>query len=172
LLDRLIDFLLEGLNLLRFWIVLNPYEAGVQIRLGKFKKVLEPGFHWLLPFGIDQTLHEHTVPRTHTLGDQSVTTLDGKGIGFQAVITYQVNDIKKALMDVEDSDHAIQDSCAGNIAHVLAGYTWADINGKFDEVMDAVTKTCRARGWKFGLEIKSVQCATITTVRTYRLLNK
>jgi regulator of protease activity HflC (stomatin/prohibitin superfamily) len=170
--DKLVDILLQFMELFKFWIVLNPYEAGVQIRLGKFKKVLEPGLHFLLPLGIDSTLHEHTVPRTHTLGDQSITTLDGKQVGFQAVITYQVNDIKKALLDVEDSDHAIQDSCAGNIAHVLAGYTWEDIQGKYDEVVDAVTKTCRSRGWKFGLEIKSVQFGTMGFVRTIRLLNK
>jgi regulator of protease activity HflC (stomatin/prohibitin superfamily) len=170
--DKLVDIVLQFLELFKFWIVIEPFEAGVQTRLGKFVKVLEPGFHWLLPLGIDRTTHEHTVPRTHKMGAQSITTLDGKQIGFQAVITYQVNDIKKAILDVEDSEHAIQDSCAGNIAHILAGYSWPDILVKYDEVTEAVTKACRARSWKFGLEIKSVQFATLSTVRTIRLLNK
>jgi len=171
MIDRLVEVLLQFIELFRFWVILPPYEGGVLIRLGKFVKVLEPGLHWILPMGIDRTEHEHMVPRTHTLGDQSVTTLDGKQVGFQAVITYKVRDIKVALLEVENSEHAIQDSCAGTIGHIMAQCTWDDIV-KGEEVMDKVTTACRKRGFKFGLEITSCQFATLSLVKTIRLLNK
>jgi regulator of protease activity HflC (stomatin/prohibitin superfamily) len=169
--DRLVDILLQFLELFKCWAILEPYEGGIQTRLGKFVKVLEPGFYWLLPFGIDRTEREHMVPRTHSLGDQSVTTLDNTQVGFQAVITYKVRDIKVALLEVEDSEHAIKDSCAGTIGTVLAQCTWDEIRQSTD-VLEKVTAACRKRGFRFGLEITSVQFATMGLTRTLRLLNK
>jgi regulator of protease activity HflC (stomatin/prohibitin superfamily) len=168
-LDKLVDLIINCLDLLRFWVVLQPYEAGVQTRLGKFIRVLDPGFHWLIPFGVDQTFHEHTVPRTTHLRDQSITTADGKQVSLAAVITFQVRDIKKCLLEVEDADHAIFDSCAGAIAHELATMTWAEILSG-DSATDRATTACRKRGFRFGLEVISVQFATLALTKTIRLM--
>lgn len=147
-----------------------PYEAGVQLRLGKFIKKLEPGrLHWMIPFGIDQFEHEHIVPRTHSLSAQSVTLKDGKQVGFEAVITYKVRDIEVALLEVENSDHAIQDSCAGQIAHTIMMCTWTELV-ESEEWNDRVLKACRQRGFKFGLEITSVQFSTLALIKNLRVL--
>ena len=167
--DRLLDTILQFIDLFKFWVVLDPYEAGVLLRLGRFIRVLEPGFHWLIPFGVDRYLHEHTVPRTHSLMPQSVTLTDGKQVGFEAVITYNVRDIKVALLEVEDSEHAIQDSCAGTIAHTVAKCTWQEIVDT-TEWENRVLKACRLRGFKFGLEITGVQFSTMALIRTIRLM--
>lgn len=108
MLDKLVDFIVQCITLFKFWAVYQPYEAGALLRLGKFIRVLEPGFHWRYPFGIDQCLVEHTVPSTHSLGDESATTADGKSIGFHAVITYRVRDIAKALLEVDNVHHAVR----------------------------------------------------------------
>jgi regulator of protease activity HflC (stomatin/prohibitin superfamily) len=170
-LDRLVDLLVQCLGLFRFWIVMAPYEAGVLLRLGKFVKILEPGFHWAIPFGVDQYEHEHTVPRTHTLLPQSVTLVDGKQVSLEAVITYKVRDIKTALLEVEDSEHAIHDSCSGTIAHSIMKCTWLELV-ESEDWEDRVLKACRARGFKFGLEITNVQFSTLALTKTLRLLGK
>lgn len=168
--DRFFDFVIQFAELFRFWVILEPYESGVQTRLGKFVRVLEPGLHWLIPFSIDKTVHEHTVPRTHQLYDQSGVTLDGKQIAFQAIITLQVRDIKKALLDVEDSEHAIKDACAGTIAHELSRLLWCDIVGESTDAIDKITAACRKKGFKYGLEIQNVQFSTMSLSKTIRLL--
>lgn len=170
--DKLVETLLQFAGLFKFWVVMAPFEAGIQLRLGKYVKTLDPGkIHWMIPFGIDQYEHEHVVPRTHSLQTQSVTLADGKQVGFQAVITYKVRDIKVALLEVEDSEHAIKDACAGTIAHTVSRCTWHEIMESEDWV-DRVTTACRKRGFKFGLEITSVQFATLALVKTLRILNR
>jgi regulator of protease activity HflC (stomatin/prohibitin superfamily) len=169
--DRLVDTLIGFIDKFAFWVVIEPWEAGVLTRLGKFHRVLEPGFHWVIPLGVDHIQCEHTVPRTHSLADQSITTVDGKQVGFQAVITYKVRDIKAALMDVEDGEHAIKDACAGTISHTISRCTWAELVESEDWI-NRVLKACRQRGFKFGLEITDVQFATFSLVKTIRLLNQ
>jgi len=167
--DRILDFVIQFAELFKFWIILEPYEAGVQTRLGKFVKVLEPGLHWLIPFSVDKTLHEHTTPRTTHLRDQSVTTTDGKQISFAAVITHQIHDVKTCLLEVEDAEHAIYDSCSGAIAHELSNMSWAEVI-EGDNATDRATKACRKRGFRYGIAVNSVQFATLALTKTIRLM--
>jgi regulator of protease activity HflC (stomatin/prohibitin superfamily) len=169
--DRFVDIVLEFISLGKFWIVLEPYEQGILLRLGKFVRVLEPGLTWLIPLGVDYVLSESVVPRTHSLPDQSCTTVDGKQIGFQAVITYRVNDIKKALLDVHHHEDAIRDSCAGTIGHILSTREWKEII-ESEDVVERVTLACRKKGFRWGLEVTAVNFATLSLCRTLRLLNK
>lgn len=170
MLDRLVDLVVSCIELFRFWQVVAPFEEGVQIRLGKFNRILASGLHFVLPFGIDHCIIQCVVPTTHSLGDESITTKDGKSIGFSAVVTYQIRDIKKALLEIEDVTHAVRDACSGEIGRVLRESTWEEILAS--EMLDKLTMACRKRGWKYGIEIMSTQLAGISLVRSIRLMQK
>jgi regulator of protease activity HflC (stomatin/prohibitin superfamily) len=170
MLDRLIDFFVSCIELFKFWAIYEPFEAGVLLRLGKFVRVLEPGFHWRIPFGIDQCLSAQTVPTVHSLGDESSTTTDGKNIGFHAVVTFQIRDIKKALLDVSEVTHAVQDACAGEIGRVLRESTWSEVMAP--DMLEKLTIACRKRGFRFGIEVMAVQLAGVSLVRSIRLMQK
>jgi regulator of protease activity HflC (stomatin/prohibitin superfamily) len=149
------------------WVVIQPFESAALTRLGKYKRNLEPGFHWCLPFHIDRVWHENITPRTSDLMGLAVTTSDGKAIGFDAVVTWKINDIRKAMLECTDLHDAIQDTCAGQIGTTLTGRTWEDI--KDGKPLEELSKACRARGWKWGVEIVSVQLKGVTPVKTFRL---
>lgn len=168
--DRLIDLIMASLEMLRPWVVLDPFERGVHLRLGKFLRVVEPGFHWIIPLRIDHILFESIVPTTHTLGDQNCTTKDGKQIGLQAVITYKVRDIEVALLEVNHHEDAMRDSCIGTIGQVISTFTWEEIMSG-DAVQDKITKACRQKGFKYGIEVMAVQFASLGLAKTLRLLN-
>lgn len=170
MIDRLIEFLISGIELLKFWHVLAPYEEGVQIRMGKFRRTLGSGIYWVLPFGVDHCLTQCVVPTTHSLGDESSTTKDGKSIGFHAIVTFQIRDIKKALLDIEDVHHAVLDACNGEIGRVLRESTWAEILSS--DMLESLTAACRKRGFRYGIEIMSVQLAGVSLVRSIRLMQK
>lgn len=166
--DRLIDFLLESLKMFQFWVVLDPYERGILLRLGTFKQVLDPGFHFLVPIFVDRVIAENVVPRTHRLTGLATTTTDGKAVGFDAVITYRISDVVKAVLEAERVEDAIADSCAGLICTHLAGLSWDKI--VHEGAPESLTKVCRARGWKWGVEIQSVQLVGTALVRSIRLM--
>jgi len=169
-LDKLVDLLISCLELLRFWIVLDPYEQGVLLRLGKFVRVLDPGFHFLWPLRIDHVLYECVAPSTHSLGDESVISTDGKSVGFHAIVTYQVRDIKKAMLDIEDVNHGVRDACLGEIGRVIRESSWAEITAP--DILDKLTAACRRRGFKFGIEIMAVQLGSLALVKNIRLMQR
>src|ERR1700689_4453007 len=154
MLDKLLEILKEIWNDLVPIQIINQYNGGVQLRRGKMVRVLEGGWYWKVPFA-DTILIEHVVPRTERLTGLATTTADGKAIGFDAVITYRISDIQKALLEVNDLKDAIADTCAGIIGTELNNAVWSDI--VHGNTVDSLTKACRARGWKWGVEIQLVQ---------------
>lgn len=170
MIDRLVEFFISFVDLFRFWIVLEPYEKGVLLRLGAFVRVVEPGFHWIIPLGVDHVIHENVCMRTQSLGDLGTTTKDGKQIGYHGIVTYRISDITKAMLEVEDAQDSVKDSCSGTIGAFLTGCTWEQILTD-PETMDRMSAACRKKGWRWGIEIINVQLAGVSSVRTIRLMN-
>ncbi len=167
MLDKLLDILREIWNHLIPVDIVHPYCGGVQLRMGKFLRTLEGGrWYWKIPFA-DAMLTEHVVPRTERLTGLATTTSDGKAVGFDAVVTWRISDVQKAMLEVSDLKDAIADSCAGIIGTELSNSTWnAIIHG---EAVDTLTAACRKRGWKWGVEIQLVQLTGVAPVKNLRV---
>jgi regulator of protease activity HflC (stomatin/prohibitin superfamily) len=149
------------------WVVIHPYQRGVLLRLGTFVKVLEPGFHWILPLGIDEAPGLNVMLKTHRIPGLATTTKDGRQVGFDAVVSYRITDVQKALLEVDDVQDAIIDTCAGIVGTTLADNTWEEL--LHGAAIEGLTKACRQRGWRYGVEILGVQLTGLALVRTIRL---
>lgn len=169
--DRLVDLIIQFMHLFHFMVVLPEYEKGVQLRFGKFVRVLEPGLHFIVPFAVDEIMREAVVPTTHSLGDEATCTKDGKTAAFHAVVTYQVRDIRKAMLDVNDTDHAVRDACAGEIGKLMRERTWEELQHS-EALLDDLTAVCRKRGFRYGIEIMSVQLASLALAKNIRVMQR
>lgn len=165
--DKLIDLCLQFIELFRFFIVIDEFERAVVLRLGRFHKTLEPGFHLLLPFNIDNALTDNVVPRTVNLGAQGLTTKDGKTITTSAVVTAQISDVRKALLEVENVNQALMDSCYAAIGDLVVAHDWDLVRSP--EFAETCTKACRKQARRYGIEILRVQLADLTPSRALRL---
>jgi regulator of protease activity HflC (stomatin/prohibitin superfamily) len=166
--ERISELIAQFSGLFKFWEIIHPYEGGLVLRQGIYSRDLKPGYNWIIPFGFEHTITEHTVPRTSRIHSMSTTTADGKTIGFEAVITWKINDLHKSLLEVSSLKDAIADCCMGVIGTELAEQSWEEIlHGRFIEQLGA---TCRKQGWKWGVEILRVQLTGVAAARNIRLL--
>lgn len=167
MLDKLLDFLASIWHELEPIKVMPPYSGGVQLRMGRLLRVLDSGgWYWKIPF-VDNVIEDFIVPRTERLTGLATTTGDGKAIGFDAVITYRISDVQKAILEVHDLKDAIADSCAGIIGTELSNRSWADI--VHGDTVEELTAACRKRGWKWGVEIQLVQLTGVAPVKNLRV---
>jgi regulator of protease activity HflC (stomatin/prohibitin superfamily) len=167
MIDKLIDLIISIIDLFRFWQVIAAYQRGIVLRLGVFHRELEPGLHWIIPFGIDHVLDDNVVPRTVALGAQSLVTNDGHTVAVSPVVTARIRDIQKALLEVEGVDHALVDSCSAAVAEHVARSTWDELRAEASA--KTLLKECRQQAFRYGIEIIRVQLAEITTCRVIRL---
>jgi regulator of protease activity HflC (stomatin/prohibitin superfamily) len=166
--EKLVEMLAQFGELFKFWEVVHPYEGGLVLRLGIYNRDLKAGFNWVIPFGVEHTITEYTVPRTSRTHSMSTTTKDARTVGFEAVITWRINDLKKSLLEVSSLKDALQDCCMGVIGTELSESSWDDIvHGK---TIDSLTSSCRKQGWKWGVEVIRVQLTGVVAAKNIRLL--
>src|SRR5271155_2711404 len=146
MLDKLLELLASIWHELLPIKVMPPYSEGVQLRMGAFRRVLKSGrWYWKEPF-VEDVIEDFVVPRTERLTGLATTTVDGKAIGFDVVVTWRISDIVKAILEVHDLKDAIADSCAGIIGTELSNVTWEHI--VHGDTVEALTAACRKRGWR------------------------
>lgn len=171
MLDRLFDFLREFITLFRFAVVVDVFEQGVILRFGRLHKVLvEPGFYWLIPFGVDRPITENAALEARNLPAQSLTLRCGTSVLAAPVISYRMADPVKFIVEVDDADSAITDVARGTIREVLCQMTWDEITATDSPVLDQMTKAVRKEARRFGIEVTRVTLADLAKVRVLRLV--
>lgn len=166
--EAFIDFLKSFIHLFRFWIVLDPYEKGVQLRAGKFRMILIPGWHFMWPGGWDRAIVLNVVPTTIELGLQDVYSKDGKSVTLLAILLWQITDIKKITLDVEGAEDALTDSASGYITEMIESHNWDEIRKPdFPRKLKPQIQQ-QAREW--GIRVRKVQFASCTTPKHIRLI--
>lgn len=159
MIDRLIDLFLQFLEAFRLIYVVDEYERGVVLRLGKFHRELEPGWHWVIPLFVERVIVDNVVPRTMNMGSLNLTTSDGVQIGIGVIVTARIHNIQKALLGVEGVDDAMRDVCYAEIASVVHSHTWQDLQS--EDINEKLLKACRPRAFTYGIEIIRAQISDL-----------
>ena len=150
-------------------VILRCYEAGVLLRLGKYKHDLKEGWNWKIPL-IDEV---HTVVATvdtFHISPVDITTADAKQVSVEPIIKFTISDPKKYLVDTNDADSNIHDICRGVVADYLTDITWDDLKKKttLTAIKNALKKECD----EMGAVISKVYFGRIVTTKMYTVFKE
>jgi regulator of protease activity HflC (stomatin/prohibitin superfamily) len=166
--DKLVELIMNWIDQLLPVVIIPSYEEGVQLRFGKFKKVLHPGIHFKLPFG-DEILHQHVVVTTLSLPAQSLYTLDKQNFVVKGVVKYKIADVKTFLLEVYDAKDALSDMTMSIIKNIVISIPAEKcIDPELDNLL---TKKARVEAKKWGVDIQQVTLTDVAPIRSYRLIN-
>ncbi len=167
MIERILDFIIEILSDLKFWVVIPHYDMGIQLRLGKHYKTLSPGIHWKIPF-VDQILTHMVKTKTINLNEQTLTTLDNKQIVIKAVIKYEVSNVEKLLLEVNDAPDAVSDMTQGIIRNVVITKNFDLLNDQ--DFSKEVLSKARIESERWGIKILAITITDLAQIRTIRLM--
>lgn len=170
-LEKLVEFLFGWIKWLRFWVVVDIYERGCRYWLGIPDKVLQPGIHFIVPFGLHQVTKENVVPNTK-LVDVRTPTADGIEVVGELVVGWSITDVTKFLNEVEDAETVLLNLVAPTARKVLATRTWEQLYKTDPEALDQeLTRMARARKpGLYGVKVEWVELSELSRSRTIRLL--
>src|SRR3989338_7305518 len=101
---------------------INEYERGIKFTLGKFTKVMAPGWRLIIP--IFQSMQKVDIRvKAVDVPDQEAITEDNISIRINAVIYYRVAAADRAILQVENFYYAVSQ---------LAQTTMRNIVGEMD----------------------------------------
>src|SRR3989344_7752255 len=87
-------FILFGLR------IVDQYERGVVLTLGKYTGTRQPGLTWLF-IGIQRMMKVDLRIATVDIPQQEVITKDNVTVGINAVVYFKVENAEKAMLEVQ-----------------------------------------------------------------------
>ncbi|WP_457614600.1 slipin family protein [Methanopyrus sp.] len=140
--------------------IVNQYERGVLLRLGKYVGTKEPGLNFIVPF-IDKMIKVDLRIITQNVPAQEVITKDNVPIKVDAVIYYRVVDPVSAVLNVEDYREAVFNLAQTTLRSVLGEVDLDDILTKREELSERIREIMdeKTEGWGVhvtGVEIRDV----------------
>ncbi|WP_244833085.1 SPFH domain-containing protein [Clostridium sp. BJN0001] len=141
--------------------IVNTGYLYVVERFGQFDKVLEPGWHFILPF-IDFVRRKvSTKQQILDVPPQSVITKDNVKISVDNVIFFKLLNAQDAVYNIEDYSSGIVYSAITNMRNILGNMTLDEIlsgrdtiNQNLLSIIDEVTDA-------YGIKILSVEIKNI-----------
>lgn len=166
--DRLIELLKQFGRLFLFWDIINPYDGGIVLRLGKFRRNTKPGLNWIWPFLIERVISVRTATQTLVVGPQSLMTTDGKTIVVSVVATCRVSDPKTFIIAIEGGISALDDAATGAVSELIMKHSLDELRemNLNLRLSNAIKKL--AEPW--GVTVDRVQVQDFTIMRSLRLL--
>ncbi|WP_315121658.1 SPFH domain-containing protein [uncultured Clostridium sp.] len=141
--------------------VVNTGYLYILERFGQFYRVLEPGWHFTIPFADFVRKKVSTKQQILDIEPQSVITKDNVKISIDNVIFYKVMSAKDAVYNIENYKSGIVYSTITNMRNIVGNMSLDEvlsgrdkINNELLEVVDQITDA-------YGIKILSVEIKNI-----------
>jgi len=162
--DKLVDLLVRfSMDILPF-VIVEQWNGAVQLRYGKFIKVLYPGIHFKIPF-FDSIIECPVITQSVNLPSQTLTTLDDESIVLKSIIRYRVSNIQTYLLGVMHANDVLIDTTQGMIRDVVELTTWDDLV----DVNETITNKVKEYVVRWGIEVEAVTITDLGLVKSFRI---
>lgn len=147
-------FMLAGVR------VINQYQRGVVLTLGKFSGIRAPGLRVVVP--IFQTMTTVDVRSTPIdVPKQEVITKDNVTVGVDAVVYFRVVDAPKAVLETTNYIYATSQFAQAALRDVTGNVDLDDLLAKRDEISLQIKQIVDSETDKWGIDVENVKVQNI-----------
>lgn len=139
---------------------IGEYERGIKFTRGKYTKILEPGWHLIIPIfqsykKIDIRVKVIDVP------EQDTITKDNVSIKINAVIYYNIFDAKKAVLSVENYAYAVSQLAQTTMRNIVGSVTLDELLTERDSISTSICSIVDKATDVWGVKIENVELKDI-----------
>ena len=140
---------------------INEYERGVKYTLGKFSKIMNPGWNIVLP--IFQSYDKVDI-RTKAVDDpeQEAITKDNVSVKINAVIYYKIFDASKSVLAVENYYYAVSQLAQTTMRNVVGSVTLDELLSEREKLSDQICQIIDAATDPWGIKVENVELKDVS----------
>lgn len=138
----------------------NQYERGVKFTLGKFTKMVDPGWRLVLP--IFQSMQKVDLRlRTVEVPSQDCLTKDNISVAVTAVLFFKVDDASKAVLNIENFFYATSQLAQTTMRNVVGEVTLNDLLSKREQQSEKIRAAVFDMIKAWGVNVVNVELKDI-----------
>ncbi len=139
----------------------NQYQRGVKFTLGRFSKMVNPGWRIILP--VFQSMTKVDI-RTKAVDVpyQEAITKDNISAKINAVIYYKVVDASKAILEVENFWFAVSQLAQTTMRNVVGAMELDELLANRDAAAQQIQHIIEKITLAWGIQVESVELKDIT----------
>jgi regulator of protease activity HflC (stomatin/prohibitin superfamily) len=136
--------------------IINEYEQGVVLRLGRFAGVRTAGLQWIIPF-IDRMIVIDMRVTAEQVPPQDVITRDNVSVKVNAVIYFRVMSADKAFLQVTDFLFATSQFAQTTLRSVLGQVELDDLLSQRDKINRQLQEIIDRHTEPWGVKVTAVE---------------
>lgn len=145
--------------------IVRPLEKGVIERLGKYKRVADQGFNFIIPI-IDKMYRVNLTERMMDVLPQEVITEDNLNAKVDLVVYYKVKrddeSVKKSLYNVDRFETQIVSLAQTTARNVIGTMNFKSVNSERNKINNELAKVLDIESDSWGVQIVRVEMKEIT----------
>ncbi len=140
--------------------VVRQFERGVVFCLGKYKRILGPGPHVIIP--IFESMTRVDVRSTPIdVPKQEVITKDNVTVGVDAIVYFRVLEPAKALLETTNYVYATTNFAQAALRDITGNFELDELLSKRDEISAQIKEIVDKETDKWGIDIENVKLQNI-----------
>lgn len=140
--------------------IINQYERGIVLTLGKFTSTRNPGLNIIIP--IVQVIRKVDVRSTPVdVPKQEVITKDNVTVGVDAVVYFRVISPSKAVLETTNYTYATAQFAQAALRDVVGNVELDELLSKREEISLQIKQIVDAETDKWGIDVENVKIQNI-----------
>lgn len=139
---------------------INQYERGLLFTLGKYTKILEPGWRFVIPI-INSFKKVDIRTKADDVPEQDAITRDNVSVRINAVIYYKVFDASKAILEVEDFKYAVSQLAQTTMRNVVGSVSLDELLSEREKISAEICNIIDNATDPWGIKVENVELKDI-----------
>jgi len=142
--------------------VIDQYERGVILTLGKFTGTRKPGLTWIFAFlAIQRMIKVDLRIATVDIPQQEVITKDNVTVGINAVVYFRVDIAEKAVLEIQDFRRAVALYAQATLRDVIGGVELDVLLSERDKIAEEIKKIVDVATDPWGIDVSTIKIQDI-----------
>lgn len=140
--------------------IINQYQRGVVLTLGRYTSTRQPGLRWIFPIVQVMTKVDMRID-TVDIPQQEVITKDNVTVGINAVVYFKVDSAERAILEIQDYRNAVALYAQATLRDVIGGVELDTLLSERDRVADEIKKIVDVATEPWGIDVSTIKIQDI-----------
>ncbi|PIU89185.1 hypothetical protein COZ55_02290 [archaeon CG_4_8_14_3_um_filter_38_5] len=139
----------------------DEFERGIIFRMGKFNRVVGPGWVFVIPFFEKEYSRIDARTRMLDLTIDEAFTADDLRLEIEGLFYYKITDPEKALLQIDNYEKGVNNMITSETRNTIGSLTMRDVFANISKLNDILVERIRHNSWKWGVDVSMVQLRSV-----------